>query len=70
MASVAQSVPISSKSFRNYLSTREKKLETDKNYIEKLNEQAYKRIKNEKKAEKAAKEVKATIDHKLNKVKE
>ena len=56
MATVTASVPVASKTFRNYLSTREKKLEVDKNYIEKLNESAFKKMKNEKLAEKAMEE--------------
>ena len=54
MANVASSVPISSRTFRNYLSTRDRKLENDKVHIEKLNEAAFKRIKHEKLAEKEA----------------
>lgn len=64
MANLASSVPITSKSFRNYLSTREKKLEQDKVHIEKQNEKAFKRIKYEKLAEKQAKAEQAMVTHK------
>jgi len=69
MATVAQSVPVASKTFRNYLSTREKKLEVDKNHIEKLNEAAFKKMKNEKLAEKANKDVKLQKAHHFDQVK-
>jgi hypothetical protein len=68
MANVAQSVPITSKTFRNYLSTRDRKLEHDRQKIEKLNEAAFKRVKNEKLAEKEAKNKKMEVEHKLGKV--
>lgn len=56
--------------FRNYLSTRDRKLEVDKQKIEKLNEAAFKRVKNEKLAEKEAKNKKMEVEHKLGKVQE
>ena len=56
MANVSSSVPVSSKSFRHYLNTREKKVDIDKEHIEKLNTNAYKKMKKEKMAEKEAKD--------------
>lgn len=70
MANVAQSVPITSKTFRNYLSTRDRKLEHDKQKIEKLNEAAFKRVKNEKLAEKEEKNRKIVTEHKIGKIQE
>lgn len=70
MANVANSVPITSKTFKNYLTNRDRKVEQDKNHIEKLNAQAFKRVKHEKLAEKEAKTKKEINDHRLNKVQE
>lgn len=70
MATVTASVPVTSKTFRNYLTTREKKLEVDKNYIEKLNDAAFKKMKNEKLAEKFAKDQHMEKLHNIGKVHE
>jgi ribosomal protein L9 len=70
MATVAQSVPIASKSFRNYLGAREKRVEIDKEHIDKLNDKAFKKIKNEKLAEKGAKDRKMEMMHKQGKIHE
>lgn len=68
MANVTQSVPVTSKTFRNYLGAREKKVEQDKMHIEKLNEKAYKKMKNEKLAEKVARDHRITENHKQGKI--
>ena len=49
------------------MGAREKKLEEDKKFIEKQNDAAFKKIKNEKLAEKAAKEQEMTVKHNLGK---
>jgi len=68
MANVAQSVPVTSKTFRNYLSTRDRKLEHDKVKIEKLNDAAFKRVKNEHLADKEDKNRKIVVEHKIGKI--
>lgn len=64
MANMTSSVPITSKSFRHYLTTREKKLDQDKEWIEKLNHDAYKKMKKSKIAEKEAKDRASLVHHK------
>lgn len=51
MVAATQSVPVASKTFKNYLSARERAVDIAKKRIEKYNEQAMKKIKNEKLAE-------------------
>ena len=65
-----QSVPVTSKTFKNYLTARERAVEQAKAKIEKFNSDAYKKIKKEKVAEKEARDRKSMKDHELDKRKE
>lgn len=70
IANFPSTVPTGSKSFLNYINARERAVAVAKDQIDKLNESAVKKLKNQHLATKAAKEERAIATHKQEKMKE